>query len=103
MIKSADDDAIRWAQVEGIPLHRIEHVVGFGNDMSLSVWLFYERDSQVTSCAQTGESERLSTRYRGALAGAGYPQDLLSAIGFLFDSHENVQAHYEGSYFYRLR
>ena len=103
-IDSAKKDLLEWAEEQGISLHRIEFVVPFvDTDFSLSAWFFFETDEQFGQSGATGWPERLSARFAEVLAALGYPAALLTKIGFVWDSHENVIRDYGGSYFYRLR
>lgn len=103
-IASAKASVLASARRDGIPLHRIEFVVPFvDDDFGLWVWFFYETDDQLQSAVRTGWSEALKAELLRALRSTGYAEEWLDAVGFAFDSHENVLRDYEGSYFYRLR
>ncbi len=103
-IASARTSLLKWAEEQGISLHRIEFVVPFVDaDFKLSAWFFFETDEQLRRSDAMGWPERLSARFTEVLSALGYPAAWLTKIGFSWDSHENVIRNYEGSYFYRLR
>jgi hypothetical protein len=83
---------------------RIEHVVPFvEDDFSLWVWAFYETDRDLQAALDCGASSGFQSLYVTALRECGYDSAWLNEVGFTFDSIENVDANYEGSFFYRLR
>ncbi|OLE23160.1 MAG: hypothetical protein AUG44_22860 [Actinobacteria bacterium 13_1_20CM_3_71_11] len=103
-IAAAKTALLGWAQSNDIPLVRVEFVVPFvETDFSLSVWLFYDTNANVTRAAADGTTTNVEQEFQSILSAAGYPTDWLSRVSFYIDSHENVERDYEGSYFYRLR
>ena len=94
---------ISWSCKQNVPLHRIEYVVGFGDDFSLATWLFFETDKQRDMADTANWPTELATLFIETLRSAGYAEEWVSKIRFLHDSHENVLRNYKGSYFYFLR
>ena len=91
------------SQLDG-DIKRVEHVVPFvDGDFSLSVWAFYATDQDVRAAEDDGRNSTFRSTYLKALREHGYDPTWLDKIGFTFDSVENVEANYEGSYFNRLR
>ena len=83
---------------------RIEHVVPFvEGDFSLWVWAFYATNRDLQAAVDSGASGDFQSLYVTALRECGYDSAWLDAVGFTFDSVENVDENYEGSFFYRLR
>ncbi len=100
----AEDALLKWAGDENLGIHRIEFVVPFVlSDKDLWVWLFYQTDDMVKRYADAGTTALIEARFVDIMREFGYPEDYLSQIKFQIDSHENVVANFEGSYFYRLR
>jgi hypothetical protein len=103
-IGAAKTALLGWAQANNIPLVRVEFVVPFvETDFSLSVWLFYDTNANVTRAAADGTTINVEQEFQSILSAAGYRTDWLSRVSFYVDSHENVERNYEGSYIYRLR
>ncbi len=103
-IEAARQHVLGWARSNGIALHRIEYVVPFvDTDFRLSVWFFYETDAQLQKARALRWSQRLMKTMKSCLRSLGYAEECISAVSFTFDSHENVERDYQGSYFYRLR
>jgi hypothetical protein len=104
IIEAAKEKLIRWAKSQDIPLFNVEFVVPFvDNDFGLFVWLFYTLNQMVEELSMIGISEKVKSEFINILFELGYPKILIQFVEFEFDSDENVQKNYEGSYFYRLR
>ena len=104
IIESARKGILDWASEHKIPLHCVEFVVPFvPSDMGLTVWLFYESNSQLHSEEAIDWSRSLQTAFLSILREHDYPEECVNELQFAFDSDENVQSDYEGNYFYRLR
>jgi hypothetical protein len=103
-IGQAKGAVLAQTRQDGIPLHRLEFVVPFvPDDLSLSVWVFFETDDQLRRARREGWSDSVEINLIRALRSAGYPKEWLAMVEFAFDSHEHVVRDYDGSYFYRLR
>jgi hypothetical protein len=103
-IDAAKANLLAWAAANKVPLIHVEFVVPFvDTDFSLTVWLFYDTDLNVTRAADDGTTANVQERLLSILSADGYPADWLSQTSFVVDSHENVERNFEGSYFYRLR
>lgn len=103
-IRSTRIDTLEWARMRGIPVHRIEYVATFRDwDDGTGVWVFYGTDEQLARAEADGTSDRVKARILDALERFNYPFQSHPNIVFAFDSDENVQANFEGSYFLRLR
>lgn len=54
-LSDARQELLAWATANGIPLVRLEFVVLFIDaDFGTNVWLFYDTDVSVASCADAG-------------------------------------------------
>ncbi len=103
-IENARHTILSWARSQQIPLHRVEYVVPFVDmDFSLSAWLFFETDDQLRQQRTIRRLATIKNTFKGILQSLGYAPEWIREIGFVFDSHENVERNYEGNYFYRLR
>jgi hypothetical protein len=104
VIEDARARILDWSRKREVPLHRVEFVVPFvPSDFSLSVWFFYETNAQLARAQTGGGTKELTSAFMSILRTIGYSDQWLPEVQFGFDSHENVEANYEGSYFYRLR
>ena len=104
VLRHANRELVRWAQANNLPVYRVENVATFEQwDDGIAVWVFFEKDSDLRSCSDEGTREKIRAQYTHLLDNGGYPFEQFPNVTFTFDSHENVQRHYAGSYFYRLR
>jgi hypothetical protein len=86
---------LAWATANGIPLVRVEYVVPFiETEFGTNVWLFYDTDASVASCADAGTTANVQEKFLATLADNGYPADWLADTSFDVDSHENVQRNF---------
>jgi hypothetical protein len=69
----------------------------------LGVWIFFPTDDDLNQHIRSGATEAIEADFRNILKQLKYPFRRFPRVGFVFDSDENVQKNYEGSYFYRLR
>jgi hypothetical protein len=103
-LEAAKVRLLEWAESNGVPLVRVYFVGPFHRpEFSVAVYLFYGTDLDVETCGRDGRTARLQDMFLSILRQVGYPAELLAAVTFVIDSHENVERDYEGSYFYRLR
>ena len=103
-VEAARPLILSWAEANGIPLHHVEFVIPFVQaDLSLDVWFFYRTDGQSEQAESLGWPVRLESAFRDVLRSAGYAEESIPEVRFGYDSHENVERNYEGSYFYRMR
>ena len=104
IIGKAKSKLLGWARRREVPIHRIVQVASFEEgSKTLSVFVFYERDTDVMRCSEDGTSESIKGQYLTMLKKLRYPFDKFPKIYFTFDSHEQVEREYEGSYFFRTR
>lgn len=104
IIEAARTRMFDRAQTLGIPLHVIEYVVPFvPTDFSLNVFFFLKTDQQVREARSAKRQGEMSAEFVKILRSLGYSEEWLTQISFEFDSDENVQRHYQGSYFHRMR
>ena len=103
-IKHAKEATLQWAKTRAVPLIHIEHVATFEDwDHGIGVWCFFETDSQRQRCEIEGITAELSEFYRQKLHEYHYDFAAFPEIQFHMDSKQNVDANFQGSYFYRLR
>ena len=103
-IKRAKQAALEWARTRGVPLVHIDHVATFEDwDHGIEVWFFFETDSERQQCDADGITRQLSDFYRQKLQEDGYDFAAFPEVQFHADSKQNVDAKFQGSYFYRLR
>ena len=87
------------ARSEGVHLEHVEYVVPFvETDFTLSAWLFYSSEEEVTSYLLDGTSDRMREQLKSILVSAGYPMAWLPGVECYFASKERVDACFEGSY-----
>lgn len=104
ILEDVKNEILKWAENEAINLYKIEYVVPFvEEDFSFDVWFFYQTDEESMKYEKDGTSERVKQRFLNLMCSKAYPEQFLSKVIFVFDSDENVQNNFEGSYFYRLR
>ncbi len=93
-----------WAKANALPLHKIDFVATFESwDKGIGVYIFYATDADLSRCTRDGSNSLVEAQMLEALKAANYPFDDFPQVIFEFDSDENVQKNFEGSYFYRLR
>jgi hypothetical protein len=103
-IKRAKEATLEWARARGLLLLHIEHVATFEDwDHGIEVWFFFETDSEHQKCEADGTTRQLSDFYRQKLTEDGYDFAAFPEVQFHADSKQNVDANFQGSYFYRLR
>jgi hypothetical protein len=85
-------------------IHEIDYVATFEDwDDGIAVWVFFPLDQDLRLYEGNGVVDGLRVEYLRILNDLGYPFDRFPRVTFVFDSDENVQRNFEGSYFYRLR
>jgi hypothetical protein len=103
-IKRAKQAVLEWARTRGIPLVHIDHVATFEDwDHGIEVWFFFETDSEREQCDADGITRQLSDFYRHKLQEDDYDFAAFPEVQFHADSKQNVDAKFQGNYFYRLR
>ena len=65
--------------------------------------LFYHRNEQIATAEKSGLSSQIKHAVIEELVRVGRGKTNTIKIEFHFDSHENVDANFEGDYFLRLR
>jgi hypothetical protein len=103
IISRVDAGLTSWAEANSYSLYRIDHSIGFGDDYSMDVWFFFDTDAINAAHSERGITDQFSAKYAALLKDHGYDARWLAETSYFFDSHENVERNYEGSYFYRLR
>ena len=102
-IERAKLGLLAWAKEAGIPIRALEYVATFESwDDGIGVWIFYETNADLESAKVTSNG-LVRERLLAELRAANYPFKDFPEISFEFDSHENVEANYQGNYYYRLR
>ncbi len=95
---------MQWAIDQSIPLEHIEVVVPFvDDDFDLHAVMFMSTNADLEACRKDGMTTRIQEKYIASLKQHEYPDTWLEQVSFEFDSKENVDLNYEGSYFYRMR
>ncbi len=72
-------------------------------DVDFRVYVFFERNDDVAAARNSGLDCEMTDFVYSELERLGRESRNAIDIAFGFDSDENVQAHYEGDYFLRLR
>jgi len=72
-------------------------------DCGIGVWFFLKTDADVECCFADGSETIMKNTFLQILGKNDYPFVEFPNVHFQFDSHENVERNYQGSYFYRLR
>lgn len=65
--------------------------------------LFYQRDNQISTGEESGLTNRIKSAVVEELERVGRGDRASIRVEFEFDSHENIEANFEGDYFLRLR
>jgi hypothetical protein len=104
IIDDAREALLSFAEARGVSIRQIEYVASFEDwDNGMGVWIFFPRDSDLSTYRHKGITDNLQKAYLNILAQLDYPFEKFPNITFIFDSDENVQRNFEGSYFYRLK
>ncbi len=104
IITRAEEMLLELERAKGISIHHIEFVATFEKwDDGMGVWIFFPTDADLREYSESGVTNRIEAEFRGMLKQLKYPFRKFPRVGFVFDSDENVQKNFEGSYFYRLR
>lgn len=105
-IEQALSDVLDDMKVRGVRVRHTEVVTTSEEwDESLGIWFFFEDDGELTKRRMDGTTVAIESLFMDRLEAAKNPYffSKLPKVGFEFDSHENVQRNYQGSYFLRLR
>ena len=70
---------------------------------SFGAFVFYRTNKQVAEAEESGLSSQIRQAVIEELGRAGRGDRDTLKVEFEFDSHENVEANYEGDYYLRLR
>ena len=104
VIEKADHKINQWANGRKIPLDNIEVVVPFvDDDFDLHVVFFFQTNDNLDAYRKDGTTVKIQERYMAILRESSYPDEWLTLVTFEYDSKENVDSNFEGSYFYRMR
>ncbi|MEO9503259.1 hypothetical protein [Nonlabens ulvanivorans] len=102
-VKKTDQEFIADCKKNGVLIFKIQHVITWEQwDDGIGVYIFTKTNKELNGLSKT-DIKNLKTEYLSGLKRNNYPFDKFPNIVFEFDSHQNVQENYEGSYFYRLR
>jgi hypothetical protein len=105
-IEQALSDVLDDMKLRGIAINHTEIVTTSEEwDDSLGIWFFFEDDSELATRRMDGTTVAIEALFKDRLEAAKNPYffSKLPKVVFEFDSHENVQRNYQGSYFLRLR
>ena len=104
IISRAREALLELEASKGISIHEVLVNATFEKwDDGIGVWIFFPSDDDLKQHAKSGAIEAIEADFRNILKQLKYPFRRFPRVGFVFDSDENVQKNYEGSYFYRLR
>ncbi len=93
-----------WSSEQNVRVEHIEVIVPFvEDDFDLHVVLFFTTNADLDTYQQDGATTKIKEKYISCLKQYNYPDAWLEQVTFEFDSKENVDLNYEGSYFYRMR
>jgi hypothetical protein len=70
---------------------------------SYGVYLFFLRNDQIKEADKSGLASQIKQAVLEALESVGRGNRETITVDFEFDSHENVEANFEGDYYLRLR
>jgi hypothetical protein len=100
----AETQILQWAVENEIQLVKVEYVVPFVlEDKDLEVWLFLDTDIRFMNYKNNGTSKKIETEFLRILKSLDYESQYLDAVNFHFDTKENIDKDYKGSYYNRLR
>jgi hypothetical protein len=83
------------------PLQHVEILPG--RDNQFGVVVFFKTDADIAECEANGTSQAMRDFVYEQLEAFGKGKREELDVQFEFDSHENVQKNFEGSYFLRMR
>lgn len=69
--------------------------------MKLFVIMFFETNRQLKEYEESGMTEYIKEMFRKILDEIGYTKKFIDGVSIEFDTDENVQKNYAGSYYYR--
>lgn len=93
---------IAYSVTNNISLAEIHYVTPLScNDRLIAVWLFYKKNEDIENYLFDGTSNALKNLIINYCSQFGLLKKY--EFDFTFDSKENVDENYSGSYFYRLR
>jgi len=72
-------------------------------DVNFRVYVFFKKDADLEDCKRNGITDAIAQFVREELERVGRGRKEDTSVAFEFDSHENVDRNFEGSYFNRLR
>jgi hypothetical protein len=101
IIEKAKELLIEWSNKNNARIFTIHFVPMY--DFSLEVYVFYEKDADISENQKNGVSENVKQIFIKTISSMGYMEKFGDKISFEFDSNENVINNYNGSYFLRLR
>ncbi|MBK7668750.1 MAG: hypothetical protein IPJ32_16295 [Sphingobacteriaceae bacterium] len=102
-IKNTETEFLNWCLRNGIPIFKINYVVTWEKwDDGIGVYIFTKTNKELKELEGKG-LEEIKVEFLEGLRRNNYPFDLFPNVVFEFDTDQNVQENYEGSYFYRLR
>jgi hypothetical protein len=104
IIKLARARTVEFTESIGAPLVELTYVASFENfSRRIEPWFFYQTDEQIPICESNGTSGRLRDFLKQTLIELDYSFEAFPEVVFHFDSKQNLDANYHGSYFLRLR
>lgn len=101
IIKKAKKLLMDWSNNDKVNIYDIHFIPML--DFRLEVYVFYEKDEDVSQNQLSGNTDRVKELFLDSLSKLEYKKYFPHKITFIFDSNENVVKNHEGSYFLRLR
>ena len=104
ILDEADAILRDWFLFRGIGVHTVHYVRGFEErSRFLEAYVFFSSDRDLARHEASGVVREIEQEFKGILRALGYSFEHIPGFKIEFDSHENVQLQYRGSYFRRLR
>lgn len=85
------------------PVSPLHWIAISGSDNGIGVVIFFRTDSDITKCETNGTCEQMRTFIYDKLEEFGRGRRSEIDVSVEFDSFENVEKNFEGSYFLRMR
>ena len=102
-IKNTEAEFLNLCLNKGIPIFKIHYVATWEKwDDGIRVYIFTKTIKELQVLYSEGLNE-IKLVFLEGLRKNNYPFDSFPNVVFEFDSDQNIQENYEGSYFYRLR
>lgn len=103
LIENADMHILKWCEENEIEITNIMGVGVFESwNNQYASFIFFPTSNDLENNQNNGNTKKIEKEYLSYLSSNNYPHSIFPVV-FIFDSHQNVEENYNGSYFSRLR